>query len=176
MGEVQPTEPEQDHNAGIVSYDFVNSVTGQKHMIFVEIIALFMCGTFFGAAVYISIAQHPASMKAGVPVAAKFFPPMYNLAAPMQIMLAVGGTLAGLMQWYLTGNALWVIGAGLLGFVIPFTLVVLKPINDQLLDAHAERPDSTTEDLLNQWAPRHWARSIASGLSFMVYLWASVSS
>ena len=146
------------------------------HIIFFEIIALFMSGTFFGAAVYISIAQHPASMKAGVPVAAKFFPPMYSLAAPMQITLTVGGTVAGLIQWYLVIDALWIIGAGLLVFVIPFTLIVLKPINDQLLDANAQRPESKTEDLLNQWAPRHWIRSIASGLSFIVYLWASVSS
>lgn len=112
----------------------------------------------------------------GVPVAAKFFPPMYGLAAPMQITLGVGGTLAGLMQWYLVSDALWIIGAGLLVFVIPFTLIVLKPINDQLLDANAERSESKTEYLLNQWAPRHWIRSIASGLSFIVYLWASVSS
>lgn len=145
-------------------------------MIFVEIIALFLCGTFFGAAVYISIAQHPASMKAGVPFAAKFFPPMYKLAAPLQIILAVGGTLAGLIQWYLSGDTLWAIGSVLLVFVIPFTLLVLKPINDQLLDPNAERSDSQTEQLLNQWAPRHWVRSIASGLSFVAFLWASVST
>jgi hypothetical protein len=50
------------------------------------------------------------------------------------------------------------------------------PINDQLLDPDAQRSDSQTEDLLTQWAPRHWVRSIANGLSFVVYLWASVSS
>ena len=65
-------------------------------MIFIEFLAVFLCGTFFGAAVYISIVQHPATMKAGIPVAEKFFPPMYNLAAPMQIVSALGGTLAGL--------------------------------------------------------------------------------
>lgn len=145
-------------------------------MILVEFLALFLCGTFFGAAVYISIAQHPASMKAGVPVAAKFFPPMYGLAAPMQIVSALGGTLAGFIEWYLADNVLWAIGAALLIFVIPFTLVVLKPINDQLLDPSAERTESEIEDLLNQWAPRHWVRSIASGLSFAIYLWASITS
>lgn len=115
-------------------------------------------------------------MKAGVPFAAKFFPPMYSLAAPLQVVLAVGGAFAGLIQWYLVGDALWAIGATLLIFVIPFTLLVLKPINDQLLDPNTERLDSQTEDLLNQWGSRHWIRSIASGLSFIVYLWASVSS
>jgi hypothetical protein len=144
-------------------------------MIIVEIIALFCCGTFFGAAIYISIAQHPASLQAGVPFAAKFFPPMYNLAAPMQIILAMGGTLAGLAQWYFSNDTLWMIGAGLLAFVIPFTVIVLKPINDQLLNPNIELSTSETETLLKKWAPRHWLRSIASGLSFLVYLWASVS-
>lgn len=145
-------------------------------MILAEFLALFLCGTFFGAAVYISIAQHPASLKAGVSVAAKFFPPMYGLAAPMQIVSALGGTLGGLVQWYLTDNVLWAIGAAFLVFVIPFTVVVLKPINDQLLDSKAQRTESETENLLNLWAPRHLVRSIASGLSFAIYLWASIAS
>ncbi len=145
-------------------------------MILAEFLALFLCGTFFGAAVYISIAQHPATMKAGVSVAAKFFPPMYGLAAPMQIVSALGGTLGGLVQWYLTDNVLWAIGAAFLVFVIPFTVVVLKPINDQLLDSKAQRTESETENLLNLWAPRHLVRSIASGLSFAIYLWASIAS
>ncbi len=142
----------------------------------IEFLALFFCGTFFGAAVYISIVQHPAAMKAGVPVAETFFPPMYGLAAPMQITCALGGTVGGLIQWYLSGDLLWAIGAVFLVFVIPFTLIVLKPINDQLLNSDAQRTESETEDLLKQWAPRHWVRSIASGLSFAAYLWASITA
>lgn len=145
-------------------------------MILAEFVALFLCGTFFGAAAYISIAQHPASMTTGIPFAAKFFPPMYGRAAPMQIAAALGGTLGGVVQWYVTDNVLWGIGAIFLIFVVPFTLIVMKPINDQLLNVDATRTDAETANLLNQWAPRHLIRSIASGLSFAVYLWASVSS
>lgn len=144
-------------------------------MAIAEFLALFFCGTFFGAAVYISIAQHPATMKAGMSVAARFFPPMYGHAAPMQIVCASGGTLAGCVRWFLGGSVLWVVGAGLLAFVIPYTLIVLKPINDQLLDSGAQRSEAETGRLLNQWAPRHWVRSIASGLAFAVYLWASIA-
>lgn len=101
---------------------------------------------------------------------------MYGRAAPMQITLALGGTLGGFVQWYLTGCVLWIIGVALLIFVLPFTLVVLKPINDQLLDANAVRTEAEKKMLLDEWAPRHWARSISSGLSFAVYLWASAST
>ncbi len=145
-------------------------------MVLIEFSALFLCGIFFGAAVYISIAQHPATMKTGTPFAAKFFPPMYNLAAPMQIATAIGGTLAGLLQWFFGGSILWLVGAVLLIFVIPFTLIFLKPINDQLLDSNAQRTDADTEKLLNQWAPLHWVRSIASGLAFALFIWASITA
>ena len=145
-------------------------------MIIIEVLALFLCGTFFGAAIYISMAQHPATMKTGIPFATKFFPPMYALASRLQIALAAGGTLAGVTQWYLSRDPLWAIGAAFLFFVVPFTIIALKPINDQLINSSAQRSDSQTEGLLKAWAPRHWVRSITSGLSFIVYLWASVSS
>lgn len=144
-------------------------------LMLIEFLALFLCGTFFGAAVYISIAQHPATMQTGIPFASAFFPPMYGLAAPMQIVSALGGTLAGVVMWWISGNIFWLFGAILLLFVIPFTIIILKPINDQLLDTKATRTDAETELLLRQWAPRHWVRSIASGLSFAVYIWASVA-
>ncbi len=141
-----------------------------------EFLAIFFCGAFFGAAVYVSIVQHPAAMKAGVPIAQTFFPLMYGLAAPMQITCALGGTVAGLIQWYLSDDFLWAIGAIFLVMVIPYTLVVLRPINDQLLNPDVQRTTSETENLLKQWASRHWIRSIAGGLSFATYLWASIDA
>lgn len=143
-------------------------------MVLLEFLAVFLCGTFFGAAVYISIVQHPASIKAGVPIAGKFFPPMYGLAAPMQISCALGGTASGLIQWYLSDEILWAIAAAFLVLVIPYTLVVLKPINDQLLDPEVRRTESEIETLLNQWARRHWVRSIMSGLAFAIYISAGI--
>ena len=145
-------------------------------MLLLEFISLFACGTFFGAAVYISIVQHPASMQAGVEVAGRFFVPMYRLAAPMQITSALVGSIGGAILSLLIWDPLWAIGALLLVSVIPFTLLVLKPINDQLLDSSADRSDLETEVLLKKWAPRHWVRSVASGLSFAIYLWVSIAA
>lgn len=142
--------------------------------VLIQFLAVFCSGTFFGAAVYISIAQHPATMLAGMPFAAKFFPPMYRHAAPMQICLAVVGTAAGLVQWYMSGDVLWLVGGLCLLFVIPFTVLVLKPINDVLLGQSTEADDAATEALLNKWAPRHWVRSITSGASFALYLLAII--
>lgn len=61
-----------------------------------EFISVFSTGVFFGAALYITTAQHPATLEAGVPFAGRFFPPMYRRASILQVALAVLGTLGGL--------------------------------------------------------------------------------
>ena len=82
--------------------------------------------------------------------------------------------MAGGVQWYLVADYRWALGAVLLIFVIPLTLIVLKPVNDRLL-GEADLSEPETAQLLRQWGPRHWVRSIASGLSFLAYLWAGLS-
>ncbi len=141
-----------------------------------EILALFSCGTFFGAAVYISLAQHPAALEAGVAVGGKFFPPMYKRASRMQITLALVGFISGIIIWYQSAEILWLIGAFLLFSVIPITLIFIKPINDMLLapDSAADSPE--TEDLLKRWGPRHWWRSVVSGMSFVLYLYLALNT
>ena len=142
-------------------------------MIF-EIIAILCCGVFFGAALYISVAQHPATLEVGVTFGGRFFPPMYNRAAPIQIATAVVGFLAGLGAWYFGSEIAWLIGAILLVSVIPITLIIIKPVNDILL-APGNDPDSPeTEALLESWGPRHWLRTIVSGAAFVLYLVAAL--
>ena len=142
-------------------------------MIF-QVIALFACGTFFGAALYISIAQHPAALEAGVAVGGRFFPPMYKRAAPLQILMALVGFLAGIAAWYQSSVILWLLGSLLLISVVPITLIIIKPVNDILL-AQDNDPDSAkTAELLQRWGPKHWLRTVVSGVSFLMYLSAVV--
>ena len=141
-------------------------------MIF-EVRALFSCGTFFGAALYISLAQHPATLESGVEFGTRFFPPMYGRAAPLQIMLALVGFIAGLIAWYQASNGLWLIGALMLIAVIPITLLLIKPINDVLLDTDKTIDASEAMSLLTRWGPKHWLRTLVSGISFLLYLIAA---
>ncbi len=140
-----------------------------------QIIALFCCGTFFGAALYISLAQHPATLEAGVRVGGLFFPPMYKRAAPLQIVLALIGFIAGGLVWFLGGNILWLIGAVFLISVVPITLILIKPINDVLLSSDNDPESESTQALLLKWGPQHWIRTIVSGISFFLYIYAVVA-
>src|SRR5215472_812903 len=92
-------------------------------------------GLFAGAAAYVTLVEHPARMACGVDVALREWAPSYKRATVMQASLAVIASLAGGAAWFLgLGNA-WLAGAILQALVIPFTLIVIFPTNDNLLRA-----------------------------------------
>src|SRR5712692_11149194 len=99
-----------------------------------EFVAGLACSLFTGAAVYISLVEHPARMECGVEIAAAEFPPSYRRASVMQGILAAVGLLSSIAAW-LAGSTFWWFTAGvLLGSVIPFSLIVILPTNKQLLN------------------------------------------
>ncbi|MCJ8321789.1 MAG: DUF1772 domain-containing protein [Colwellia sp.] len=142
----------------------------------IQIVALFCCGTFYGAALFISLAQHPATLAAGVSVGGRFFPPMYKRAAPLQIVLALTGFIAGVLAWFNDMGLLWLVGSLLLISVVPITLILIKPINDLLLAPENDPESEITQDLLSRWGTKHWLRTIISGVAFLVYLFSAIGS
>jgi hypothetical protein len=139
-------------------------------MIF-ELIATLCAGLFAGAAIYITAVEHPARLECGTALAAAEFVPSYRRAAVMQASLAALGLLAALAAWA-QGRGLLVLVAGvLLGLVIPFTLVVIRPTNQRLLDPALDRTSPETAVLLARWGRLHAVRSAASGVAFGVLAW-----
>ena len=134
-----------------------------------ESIATLACGVFFGAALYISVVQHPATLEAGVPFAARFFGPMYRRASVLQVAAAILGTIAAALAWYRGAGVAWLIGAMLLFAVIPFTLVAIMPVNRQLLAPGRDPESADTESLLRRWASLHAVRTALSGFAFVLF-------
>ncbi len=50
-----------------------------------ELVATLSCGVFFGAALYVRLVQHPATLETGPDFASRFFAPMYRRAATLQV-------------------------------------------------------------------------------------------
>lgn len=136
----------------------------------IGLLATACSGLFAGAAVYISVVQHPAALQVDDTVAARLFSPMYRRGAPLQAGLALVGSLAAFTAW-LTGSGLqWLVGALLLGFVIPFTLIVIKPVNDRLLASDLDPTAPEVTELLRCWGKLHNVRSGSSTLAFLLFL------
>jgi Domain of unknown function (DUF1772) len=133
-----------------------------------KLLATFCCGVFFGAALYISLVQHPAALETGYDFAARFFRPMYRRAAILQASLALIGCAAALAAWLSGAGRLWLAAAVLIGSVVPFTLFVIKPVNDALLQDKVVA--SEVSALLIRWGHLHWARTAVSGAAFAACL------
>jgi anthrone oxygenase-like protein len=131
-----------------------------------ELIATLCAGLFAGAAIYITLAEHPARMECGTELAATEFGPSYRRAAPMQASLAGLGLAAAILAWMQGRGLLVLIGGLLLGAVIPFTLVVILPTNKRLLDIGLDRHSAETAALLERWGRLHAVRSVLSALAF----------
>jgi hypothetical protein len=104
-----------------------------------ESLALLSSGLFAGAALYISLVEHPARMLCGTTIAVTQFAPSYKRATVMQASLAAFGTLAAIIAWLQGAPAPWLVGGLLLGAVIPFTLMVILPTNKHLLDPSLDK-------------------------------------
>jgi len=99
-----------------------------------EFIATLSATLFCGAAVYINVAEHPARMDCDTKTAATVWAPSYKRATVMQASLAILGFLCGVAAWWLGSGGMWLFGAVCIGLVVPFTLVVIAPMNNELLD------------------------------------------
>jgi len=133
-----------------------------------ELVALLCTGLFAGAAIYVSLVEHPARLECGPALAIAEFGPSYRRGAVMQASLAVGGCLAAVAGWT-QGSATSVLIAGLLlGSAVPFTLIAILPTNKRLLDAGLDRGSPEAAALLARWGRLHAVRSGLSGVAFLL--------
>src|SRR5688572_5223160 len=138
-------------------------------MIFL-IVCTACAGLFAGAALYVNLVEHPARLACGTEFAMREFEPSYARAAVLQATLALVGLAAGLAAWYLQHDK-WVLAAALLlGSVVPYTLIVVRPTNQLILHPALDATAPEKMRLLNRWGKLHAARTVASLIAFVVLL------
>jgi len=139
-----------------------------------EFVAVLACSLFTGAAVYISLVEHPARMECGVEIAAAEFPPSYRRASIMQATSAALGLLSSVAAWLAGATFWWLVAGVLLGSVIPFTLIVILPTNKQLLNPALDRRSAQTGRLLTRWGALHTVRSVLSAVALLLFLYLAI--
>jgi hypothetical protein len=135
---------------------------------FAEILSFVFTGLFAGAALYVSLVEHPARMANTLGVALAEFRPSYKRAAVMQATLAAAGAVAAIGAYFLGRGVSTLVAGIVLATVIPFTLIVIMPINRQLLDETRTARTDDTEVLLEKWGKLHNVRTIAGLLALVI--------
>jgi hypothetical protein len=72
-----------------------------------ELITVFACTLFTGAAIYITAVEHPARLSCGTEIAAAEWAPSYKRATVMQVPLAIVAGVFGIVRGILDGGLLW---------------------------------------------------------------------
>ena len=106
---------------------------------FAEFAAVLACGLFTGAAVYVSLVEHPARMECGGEIATAEFAPSYRRGTILQVTLAAVCLLSSIAAWLGGATFWWVVARVLQVSVTPFTLIVILPTNKQILNPGLDR-------------------------------------
>ncbi len=138
--------------------------------------ALIFASLFAGAALYISLVEHPARLCLDdAPLLAQW-QPSYKRALPIQAGLAVLGGIAGLAAWYQLRDWQWLVGSIVLLANWPFTLLVIMPINKRLLAMQPRDAGAESRSMLLRWAGLHNLRSVLGGAAALLFVWGFLAA
>lgn len=136
------------------------------------LLALIAAAIFGGAAFYVNVAEQPARLFLDDRALLSEWKPSYKRGAAMQAPLALVGFLLGLLAWWQTSLSAFLIGAVAIIAPWPWTLIVIKPINDALLATDPDKAGPQTRSLIVRWGTVHAVRTAMGALATAAFLWA----
>jgi hypothetical protein len=138
------------------------------------IFTLLAAALFAGAAVYVSIAEHPARLTLDDRAALAQWKVSYPRAALMQATLALIGFVLGVLEWLVTGNHVWLVGALVLVANVPYTLISIMPTNDVLKELPVGEAGPASRADLVRWGRLHAGRSLLAVIATALFVWALI--
>ena len=139
------------------------------------LLALTVAALFTGAALYINVAEQPARLGLDDKALLAQWKPSYARGFTMQASLAVIGFVLGVLSWWITGNAMWLVGALVLVANWPYTLLVIMPTNHVLNAIAPQDAGPKSRALIQKWGKLHAVRTALGAAATVLMLLASLS-
>jgi len=137
-------------------------------------LALTAAAIFAGAAIYVSACEQPARLGLDDRALLIEWKPSYRHGYTMQAPLALIAFALGMAAWWQTSGLLWLLGALAIVSAWPYTLLVIKPTNDELQATNAAAAGPHTRLLIEKWGRLHAGRTAIGILATILFLWASL--
>ena len=136
----------------------------------IGLLALTVAAAFTGAAFYVNVAEQPARLVLDDQALLAEWKPAYRRGAAMQASLALVGFALGLAAWWQAPRAGFLIGAAAMIAPWPWTLLVIKPVNDRLLATAPEEAGPASRALVVKWGGLHSVRTVFGAIATMAFL------
>lgn len=139
------------------------------------LLALIAAAIFTGAALYVNVAEQPARLLLDDRALLAEWKPSYKRGAAMQAPLALLGCLFGVIAWWQSSHAGFLIGSAAVVAPWPWTLLGIKPTNDALLATASNQAGPQVRALVVKWGALHGVRTALGVLATVAFLWACLS-
>jgi hypothetical protein len=138
----------------------------------IGLLALTAAAIFFGAAIYVNVAEQPARLRLDDRALLTEWKPSYKRGAAMQAPLALLGFALGMIAWWQSAHPGFLIGAIAIIAPWPWTIFGIKPTNDALLATDPEAAGPRSRALIVRWGALHAVRTALGALASLALLWA----
>jgi hypothetical protein len=139
-------------------------------------LALTVAAMFSGAAIYVIVCEQPARLRLDDRSLLAEFKPSYTHGAALQAPLSLLGCVLGLVAWWQLHDWRWLAGAIAIVAPWPWTLLVIRPVNNELLATDLSKAGPSTRALIGKWGRLHLGRVALGVIATILFLWASVST
>jgi len=141
----------------------------------IGLLALLVAAVFTGAALYVNVAEQPARLTLDDCALLTEWKPAYRRGFAMQAPLALIGFLLGLAAWWQAPHPAFLVGAAAMIAPWPWTMLVIKPVNDRLTATAPEQADAKTRALIVKWGGLHAVRTALGAIAAIAFLSALMS-
>ena len=139
-------------------------------------LGLVTAALFAGAAFYVNFAEQPARLALNDRAALIQWRQSYERAAVMQGCRAMLVFALVLAAWWWDGRDLrWLLGAFVLLAPWPYTLLLIKPVNDKLKAADPIGAGAQTRALIERWGWLHAGRTAMGVLATAIFFCAAMA-
>ncbi|KAG0372195.1 hypothetical protein BGX24_000582 [Mortierella sp. AD032] len=158
-----------------IAHQFTAFASSSNILLVTKVITISSIGIFAGTALNYNTVVMPSLRKFASSSSLAVWSEMYLLAKPIQISTITISALGGMFLFNKTANPYYLYSSILMASLVPYTMTLLYPINNKLLEIRKHGGDDRpVEEMLIRWDTIHFGRTVMSYSALLLTLYGAL--